>query len=188
MIYEVKPVTPEMASIFTSFFENLDFSHARHWSTCFCRYYHTDCSPEEWFNRPAGQNRKEAFEAIANGTMKGYLAFDHDTCIGWCNANNLDAYPRLKAEAKLLGQGKKVGCVICFVVHPDYRNQGVARMLLKRAIEGFQEEGYDAVVGCPFGESDMAEKRYHGTFNMFLECGFKEIQRNGNMSIMWVAL
>jgi len=188
MDISVRSLEPGMADIFADYFDNLDFSHEPHWATCYCRFYHTSCSHEEWQARPGGQNRQEALEQIASGSMRGYLAFEGDICVGWCNANDFSDFSRLVGDFGSLVQEKKVGCVICFVIHPSYRRSGVARLLLSAAVEGFRSQGYEAVLALPVESADEPEKRYRGTMNMYREQGFLEIKKRGGLSVMWLDL
>jgi GNAT superfamily N-acetyltransferase len=188
MNYTIKPLNAELSKTYIEFLGNLDFSHSPHWATCFCRYYHTNCSAEEWQNRKGQENRLEAVEEIKAGNMKGYLAFDGDKCIGWCNANDSHQYQRLENEFKSLIKDQKAGCVICFVIHPEYRKQGVARLLLRQAIEGFKAQGFDAVIALPVDLKDEPEKLYRGTMNMYKEYGFEEIEKYERVSVMWLKL
>ena len=188
MSYTIKPLRPDLATTFSDYLSNLNFGHEPHWATCFCRFYHTNCSGEQWQERTGDHNRLEAIDQIRIGKMKGYLAFDGDKCIGWCNANDASQYIRLKQDIKHIIEGKKVGCVICFVIHKDYRKQGVARLLLKQAVEDFRKEGYDHVLALPVENLDNPEKLYRGTLNMYKELGFKEIERHDSVSVMLLEL
>lgn len=188
MNYVVKPLSPELSGKFTDYLENLDFNHSPHWASCFCRFYHTNCSFEEWQGRSGLENKLEAIDEIEKGNMKGYLAFDEDKCIGWCNANDAGKYVRLKEYLKDIISDKKVGLVICFVIHQAYRNQGVARLILRKIIEDFTNQSYDAVLALPVENNNEPEKLYRGTLNMYKEFGFKEIGKDENTSIMWLEL
>jgi GNAT superfamily N-acetyltransferase len=188
MNYEVKPLTPELAETFCDYLSNLSFEHAPHWAGCFCRYYHSNCSFEEWRKRTNEENHMEAMEQIKNSSMKGYLAFDGDKCIGWCNANDINEFKRLEGETSHIVKDKRVGCVICFVIHPEYRKQGVARLLLRHAIEGFKDQGYEGVLSIPVDVKDVPEKSYRGTMNMYKECGFEEIETKESSHFMWLKL
>ena len=117
MEYTIKPLSPELAATFTGYFNSIDFGHAPHWSTCYCRFYQANCTYEEWQNRTGEKNRLEAIDEIRAGNMKGYLAFNGDLCIGWCNANDANQYVRLKEDINHIIAGKKIGCVICFAIH-----------------------------------------------------------------------
>lgn len=188
MNYTVKPLSPDLAETFTTYLGSLDFNHAPHWATCYCMFYQTNCSQEEWQNRTGPENRSAAAKLIKEGSMKGYLAFAGDECIGWCNANDARQYIRLEEEMKPVIRDLKVGCVICYVIHPEYRNQGVARLLLKHALADFKAEGYDAVLAIPLDRKDEPENLYRGTVKMYTEQGFKEIQRHGDLRVLWLDL
>lgn len=188
MDYRVEALTPQLAQTFVSFFEQLDFGHAPHWSICFCRWYYNDCPVEEWYSRSASQNRAEALTAIQAGHMPGYLAFDGDQCIGWCNAVDIRKLPRLSPYVKELQPDKKIGCVICFAVHQDYRGQGVARLLLKHAVEGFRKQGFDSVIGLPIKDKVDPVQHYRGTLNMYHELGFVEIIEADGCHVMELEL
>lgn len=184
MDFIIKALTPELADTFTEYLAGLDFGHAPHWASCYCRYYYLDCPQNEWMTRSGAQNRDEAVQKIKEGAMRGYLAFDGDTCIGWCNANDARAFVRLEADICHLIKDKRVGCVICYVIHPDYRGKGVARLLLRQAVQDFSADKYDAVIAMPFEAGDSLQKRYRGTFNMYREQGFQEIEKQDGVSVM----
>ena len=139
-------------------------------------------------HRTGEQNAAEAKQAISEGRMHGYLAFDTDTCIGWCCADDAERFIRMKAETASVIQGKKVGSILCYVIRPEYRGQGVARLLLKAAVEDFLEKGYDAVLTLPVDIKDDLQKRYRGTLHMYQEMGFDKIQEHGALSVMWLDL
>ncbi|HWR22461.1 MAG TPA: GNAT family N-acetyltransferase [Feifaniaceae bacterium] len=183
MQYAVEPLTPELAETFLTYFEALDFCHAPNWAACYCRFYHTDCPGEEWAARTGEQNRAEALESIKNGGMKGCLAFDGARCIGWCNANDIRAFVRLYADIAPYAEGKKAGCTVCYVIDPAYRSRGVARGLLKAAVEGFRREGFDFVLALPV-EEQKNERRYRGTFHMYRELGFVELAREDGAAVL----
>ena len=72
------------------------------------------------------------------------------------------------------------------MIHQEYRNQGVERLLLKQAVEDFKSQGYEAVLALPVESSDEPEKLYRGTVNMYKELGFKKIERHDTVSVMWL--
>ncbi len=188
MSYRIELLNKELSATFVEYLENVDFSNTPHWSTCFCRFYHSNCSYDQWSKRTGIENHNEAIEQINAGNMKGYLAFDQDKCIGWCNANDIKQYLRIEDDLKPYTKNYKVGCIICFVIHPEYRKQGVARLLLKKAIEDFKSEGFDAVIAIPIENNNEPEKLYRGTLNMYNENNFKEIDKLDEISVMWLKL
>lgn len=187
MNYVIKPLSPELTRTFTGYLSNLDFSHSPHWATCFCRYYHSSCSMEQWQKRTGEENCAEAVEQIKTGNMKGYLAFDAERCIGWRNANNIHQFIRLEDDLKHIVKDKKVGCVICFVIHPEYRRHGVARLLLKQVVNDFKSQNFDAVLAIPF-ENANPQKLYRGTMNMYKELGFEIVEQHEESCVMQLKL
>lgn len=188
MSYTVKPLGPDLGQTFVDYLGSLDFHHAPHWSTCFCRFYYTDCTLEEWQGRTGEYNAREAAQAIQAGEMHGYLAFDGELCIGWCLADDASRFIQLLKHTAPIIAGKKVGAVLCYVIRPEYRNKGVARLMLSRALEGFREQGYEAVLALPVDIQDDPQKRYRGTLNMYQEAGFAQIQEHGPVRVMWLEL
>lgn len=185
MSFRIVPLKPDMADIFADYLSNLDFTHAPYFASCFCRFYHIDCSDTEWMERKGEQNRAESKEAIKDGSMKGYLAFDGSKCIGWVNANAVDSYLRLKDDLSSYAEEKKAGLAICFVIHPEYRNQGLATSLLENAIKGFKEEGYEIIFGLSTKHADIPlVNQYSGTYSMFSKLGFEEVGTLGHRAIL----
>jgi len=188
MAYDIRPLSPDLAQTFSDYLTNLDFSNTPHWASCFCRYYQTTCSFEEWRARPLETNRSEALQEIANGTMRGYLAFDGETCVGWCNVNDVENFPRIYPDVESFCQGKRVGCTICFLIHPLHRGKGLARELLARAISDYRAAGFDAMLALPIEAADAGQRRYRGTLHMYQEAGYRELQAVDNLHMMWLDL
>jgi len=172
------------ASIFIKYLDNMDFKHAPDWAGCFCRFYHTDCPDLQWKNRTPSENMDEALREIQEGHMKGFLAFSDGECVGWVNANKIEAYPRLKGSIENYINSKQTAGIVCFVIHPDYRGMGIARNLLKEAISQLKKQGYKSILAFPFSSPDAPQKAYHGTLKMYLENGFKVLESRGTMSVV----
>lgn len=184
MELKILPLSPALAHPFCDYLSGLDFAGTPHWASCFCRYYYLSCTQQEWICRTLEENRAEALREIEAGNMRGYLAFDGETCIGWCNANDVKNLPRLAEYAAEFGLNSRVGCTICYVVHPDYRGKGVARKLLARAISDFRAAGYDAMLALPFESEAAPQKRYRGTRAMYEQAGFHEIRTEESVHVM----
>lgn len=188
MPLEIKPLTPELAETFAEFLGGVDFSATPHWSSCYCRSYYLDCPLEEWMARTAEQNRAESIQAIQSGKMTGYLAFENGNCVGWCSANDVKEFRRIYGDIQTYCGDKKVGCTICYVIRADMRQKGVARALLKFAVDDFSAKGYDAMIALPFDSKETPQKRYRGTLNMYLDAGYREIASEGAVHVLWLDL
>lgn len=185
MAIEIKPLNPDMGETFTDYVANLDFHHAPHWQFCNCQYYHVKCSTETWRARTAEMNQVLAQQNIQNGVMHGFVAFDDDKMVGWVNANDWRNYALLEDDKQLQALEGKTGLVICFLIHPEYRRQGLSSRLLKTAVDNFREEGFDRVMGRPFTWKTHPERQYHGVPIMFEELGFEKISEvNGEITYL----
>ncbi len=167
MTIRIEPLRSTNKEAFARLLEGADFGHAPEWKSCYCRFYHTDIEMKDWIARSLAENKAASFAAIDEGQMHGYLAFDGAMPIGWVNANSLKAYPRLKQIALKYPEDVLIGLTICFIVHPDYRGQGIAGKLLDAAIAGFQEAGYHMAIALPF-EDAVAARMYRGRLDMYL--------------------
>jgi GNAT superfamily N-acetyltransferase len=180
MTFEIKVLSTDLAEVFTDYVNNMDFGHAPHWKFCNCQYYHVKCSSAEWRERTAEQNQLLAEENIRNGVMHGYLAFDGKKPVAWLNANDWKNYALLEDDEELKSFEGRTGIVVCFLVHPDYRRQALAKGLLERAVEDFRAQGFDRVIGRPFYWTTHPERQYHGVPKMYEELGFQKIsETNG---------
>jgi GNAT superfamily N-acetyltransferase len=175
MSIEIRPVTPDLAQTFIDYMSGDMFAHSPNWSGCFCRFYHTDFDMDTWIARAPEMNKTDALTAIQAGNMKGYLAFDGDKCVGWCNANTLSAYKRMRAMWPENEDPDQLGATLCFVIHPDYRGKGLARKMLSTAVEGFKSAGMRGVLAFPVKSETEPMKNYRGTLNMYLELGYKDL-------------
>ncbi|MBU1141689.1 MAG: GNAT family N-acetyltransferase [Firmicutes bacterium] len=184
-MFEIKKLTPDLIQIFTDYLENISFGHAPHWSTCYCHYYHNQLGNDEWFKRSGEQNKTATIQAINEGLMTGFLAFDNNQCIGWLNGNQTIYYPRLEHLLKPIVQDRKVAMTICFIVHPDFRNKGVARKLLSYAIEYYRDQGFDGMIATPVDMNQMKELNYHGTLGMYQEQEYELLEIIGNTHLMY---
>lgn len=180
----IRPLGPQNATHYLNYLETIDFHHAPDWSGCFCRFYHTECSSEAWQKRSAQTNKQDALESIQNGSMKGYLAYHDDLVVGWVNANAIDSYVRLTDFVKPYVASPKTGGLVCFVIHPQYRHQGVAKALLKAAVEGFKSDGFEAVLAFPFESQDAPEKAYRGSRSMYEALGFEVLEAREDMAVL----
>lgn len=184
MAITIRPLTPADGELFCGLFDEMGFEHAREWKTCYCRYYQTSCDMPSWIARSGETNRQDALAAIVAGTMHGYLAVEDGRCVGWVNAGDALSYPRLTSYLSPYVGARRIGLSICFVIEPGHRNQGLARALLKAALEGFAAQGYDAAVALPVDVPMADERRYRGTMNMYREAGYVEDERHDAVVVM----
>ncbi len=174
MKYEIKKLSKETKHNFFSLFEDSQFAHQKSWKTCFCRFYHTDCSYEDWMKRSGLDNMKEADVEIDSDNMSGFLAFEGDLCVGWLNAGPVPFYKRLINDLLPEYVNDKTALTICYVIKEGYRERGIASLLLNQAIDYFRELGFTRMIALPT-DNTVRERNYRGFTQMYLNRGYKEI-------------
>ena len=166
----IKALSPALKEDFLRFFDGPAFSDNPKWSSCYCQCFYEDHSVVKWSKRTAPQNRALACQRIEGETMQGYLAYSEETPIGWCNAaprallHALDDEPTPDSEL--------IGAIVCFLIEPSHRGQGVARRLLEAACEGLREQGVRIAEANPRTAAASASENHFGPLSLYLSAGF----------------
>lgn len=171
MNIEIRPLTKDLKDDYLFFFDTMIFKENPDWSICYCYDYHflgdvTTCTQES--------NRSAIMNLINEGKQTGYLAFDNDRPIGWCNANNRLNFQRLLRDYDLIDNPKdKVCSVVCFLMHPDYRRQGIAQKILEKIIEDYSSTDYDYLEAYPRKREQSSESDFKGPLELYKRFDFK---------------
>ena len=179
--FVVKPLTPELGAAFLRFFDHergAAFADNPEWAKCYCHFYHVPRAID-WPALSAPQNRTAMQARIEVGAMEGFLALDGTDVVGWLNAQPRHALPhcfdRMGIEPTPLPcEVFEAAVIVCFVVAPQRRRQGISRALLAGALASFAARGLKLVDAFPFksGASELAADHYHGSLSLFLDQGF----------------
>lgn len=191
MQIDIHPVSEERVDDYLRFFDHDAFTDNPDWSGCYCCFYHYDLPNDVWNSRGKARNRESATQLILEGTLRGYLAYVDGRVVGWCNANNREAYPRLMAlpDYATFGEGcGSVRAIVCYVVAPDCRCKGVATALLERVIADAKRDGCSFVEASPFNGSSEGTHEYHGPLAMYLKAGFQIVKAMDGMDVVRLAL
>ena len=189
MNLSIKPLTPELAANYFDFFENRAFTDDSPYR-CYCQVYQMSKAQyqamyDDAARNPGPASRAEAERQIANGILRGYLAFVDGLSIGWCNANDRANYPAEPVYDDTpfhAPADKREMAVICFEIAPEYRGKGVATALLQKVINDARVEGYNAVVGFPVMRDERYEWDCAGPIRLFEKAGFfKVLGKDGRM-------
>ena len=199
MSITVEPLTPAHASDFLAFFDHEQgpaFADNPEWSMCYCQFYHTPRSID-WKARSGVDNRAAMAGRIATGEMEGFLAYaeNADTktreVVGWLNAQPRNKLPhcfsRMRLPSTVIEQPDyKTAQLVCFVIHPKWRQRGIARRLLDAACESFSRRGIEMVEAYPFKSDDSEDPgdHYHGRLPMLLDAGFEVVEVETSMTIV----
>jgi GNAT superfamily N-acetyltransferase len=187
----IKPLTLELAADYFDFFDNRAFTDDSPYR-CYCQMYQmTKEQAKTAIDNANGEDmgrvsRKIAEHQIEAGILRGYLAFDNNVAIGWCNANDKANFPvecstgeRFYAPAEL-----REKAVVCFEIAPEYRGKGVATALLQRVIADATADGYFAVEGFPVVRSERYEWDCTGPVRLFEKAGFSKVSEKDGKAVM----
>lgn len=172
MNLQIHALSPNRLEDYLDLFEHRAFCDNPAWAGCYCVFNHFAGSDEAWMQRTAEENRSDAIRMIQSGALCGYLAYDGDIPVGWCNVNGKAAFTRYAALNTPHNENIRVCAITCFVIAPDYRRRGIARALLNRACRDYAAKGYDIMEAYPVLTADTCAAHYHGHPAMFTAAGF----------------
>jgi GNAT superfamily N-acetyltransferase len=138
----------------------------------------------EFGNDIKGTIRKYAVEMLNEGRIHGYLAFDGDISIGWCNAADMDSYLAFVPDFARSNKCGKTFSVVCFEIAPEYRGKGIATRFLQRICIDAKERGYAAVEGYAVLRGDRVYYDYNGPISLYEKAGFIEAERQDSQVVM----
>ena len=189
----IKPLTLDLADDYFDFFENRAFTDDSPYR-CYCQVFQmTKQQYQAVYNNPEVQqnpgpaSRMVAEQQIADGVLRGYLAYVDEISIGWCNANDRANYPAEPYYNDVLFHASaemKEKAVVCFEVAPKYRGKGVATALLQQVIANAKAEGYAAVVGFPVMREERYEWDNQGPIRLYEKTGFTKVLEKDGTAIM----
>jgi GNAT superfamily N-acetyltransferase len=150
---------------------------------CWCQWF--KLTGAEFRARSRAERRELLHEQTAETPTAGVIAWLDDEPVGWSAVEPYSAYPGLARSpiTKRLDGDPVAGlwAVTCFVVRLDSRRRGVARKLLRGAVEHARACGALVVEGYPVDPearpSLTAAERYHGTVSLFDSAGFSIVRR-----------
>ncbi len=187
------PLRAEHAGAFLRFFDHergAAFSDNPKWAKCYCRYYHVP-KTIQWATIPAQTNRDAMQTRIDVGEMEGFLAYEGSDVVGWVNAQARHKLPHCFARfgikpTPLPCEPYEAAAIVCFVIAPSRRRRGIARLLLRSALDSFVARGFQLVDAFPFntGGSQLAADHYHGPLPLFLEAGFSVIEEHKDLTVV----
>jgi ribosomal protein S18 acetylase RimI-like enzyme len=128
---------------------------------------------------------------IEVGEMEGFLAYDGGEVVGWVNAQPRHKLPHCFARlgispTPLACAPFEAAAIVCFVIAPTQRRRGIARALLRGAIESLAARGFKLVDAFPFksGDSELAADHYHGPLRIFLDAGFSVLSEHKDLTVV----
>ncbi|MCP4867707.1 MAG: GNAT family N-acetyltransferase [Proteobacteria bacterium] len=98
--------------------------------------------------RTAEENRQLRKYLFAHGEYDGYLAWEMDQPVGWCQVGPRDRLHKLREQFDLEPE-MGTWAITCFKVRPDHRRQRVAMQMLAAVIEDLPSRGATRLEAFP---------------------------------------
>jgi GNAT superfamily N-acetyltransferase len=115
---------------------------------------------------------------ILAGGMRGLLAYDGATPVGWCHYDLLANLPGTRAFTEgLASDDPQSAAVVCFTVAQGWRSRGVATGLLSAALADLKDRGVTRVEAYPVLASESPEHNYPGPPALYAQFGFTQIRQ-----------
>lgn len=186
----IKPLAPELNDDYLDFFDNRAFTDDNPNGPCYCTSPNQD---EENIKQMVSEFkilgvkdtvRKYAVEMLNENKIQGYLAYDGELSIGWCNAADMESYVGFVPEFARANTCGKTVSIVCFEIAPEYRGMGIASAFIDKVCNDAKANGYVAVEGY----AKICDKRndfdYQGPVRLYEKAGFIEIARENGQVIM----
>lgn len=189
MEFIIKELSLDLTNDYLDFFDNRAFSDGNPNGPCYCTSPFMNKITEEkmvseFGNDIKGTIRCYAVKMLKEGKIHGYLAFEGDTSIGWCNAADMESYLAFVPDFARHNKCGKTFSVVCFEIAPEYRGKGIAKAFLDRVCTDAKARGYAAVEGYANLNNKPTYYDYNGPIGLYEKAGFSEIARKDKKIIM----
>ena len=152
--------------------DHLPAFHALHGTAgwCFCVAWWIE-TWDGWSERTASDNQSLRAELTAARTFDGYLAFEAEIAIGWCQALPRDRLAKIARQFDLAPDAG-TWAIGCFFIHPDHRRRGIARHLLRAVLDDLTGRGARRVEAYPKRTAGDVGELWNGPEALFRDFGF----------------
>jgi len=153
---------------------------------CWCQYYRLPQGGKLWQTTKGAKARRLMKGLFERNEVTGLLAFDGTRPVGWCSYGPRSAFPRLDRMKAYQRDdaldANRLWCINCFFIVKEYRNQGLARLMLKATLKFLKKRKIELVEAYPTPLSLEGKKQppafsWTGPMKIFEEEGFELIQR-----------
>ena len=186
----IRPLTAELSADYLDFFDHRAFTDDNPNGPCYCTSPNQEPEQIEQMVREFKTYgvketlRKYAAEMLGRNQIHGYLAYDGDQSVGWCNAADMESYAGfVPAFAREIACGKTIS-IVCFEIAPEYRGMGMASAFIDSICTDAGSKGYAAVEGYAKLSDQRNDFDYQGPLCLYQKAGFIEVAREKGQAVM----
>jgi ribosomal protein S18 acetylase RimI-like enzyme len=174
----LRPLTPGRWKDLETLFASKGCSIPR---GCWCMFYRETGKTVAPPGRTIAEDRKAKLKALCNaGPPPGLIAYAGRKPVGWVTLGPRTDFARLQRSPIMKPvDDAPVWSIVCFVVPPEFRHQGVAHSLLRGAIDYAAKRGARILEAYPVDKDKRGadDWMWHGAKSMFDRAGFTEVAR-----------
>ncbi|MDA1330308.1 MAG: GNAT family N-acetyltransferase [Chloroflexi bacterium] len=146
---------------------------------CWCMWWRVKSSE---FDRNGNKGNKAAMQGIVSqGEVPGLLGYLDGKPVGWLSLGPREVFGRLSRSPLFKPiDGEAVWSLVCFFIHREYRNAGVATQLLAGACDYAKTQGARILEAYPVDTGGLTKAQaslFTGTAALFKKAGFKKAAR-----------
>ena len=144
-------------------------------SGCWCMWWRVNGTT---FRTNAGEQNKADFKRIVDdGSEPGLIGYEEGHPVAWVSLAPREAYAaRFNNRSPVFKplDDLPVWSILCFYVKPDHRRQGLAKQMLRGAIDYARQRGVEWLEAIPkvVTQPEKDDAIYVGTVEFFVEAGF----------------
>ncbi|UWX98224.1 GNAT family N-acetyltransferase [Arthrobacter zhaoxinii] len=151
---------------------------------CWCLSYRLPTS--EFRTLPGSEQQGRLRRYAEEGTPPGVVAYVDGEAAGWCSVSPRASHHRLRSSRTIPAvDDVPVWSVVCLVIRPQFRRQGLARHLLDGAVDYARSSGAPALEAYPIdagGGRISSSLAYVGTTGLFEAAGFERVVETASKS------
>ncbi|HEU5141000.1 MAG TPA: GNAT family N-acetyltransferase [Bacillales bacterium] len=174
MKVEIHPLTPDR-------WHDVEHLFGKHGACEGCWCMHWRLRNKDFHKRGNAENRSDFKKLVEENRQPGLLAFLEGEPVGWCSIAPRREFSERITHSHVFKpvDDKSVWSILCFYIHKDFRKRGIAKQLLKAAIEYARAHGAETLEAFPKDSTDSTADAevYMGTVNLFQEFNFIEVCR-----------
>lgn len=164
----IRPLTPDLWPALEDLFGKTGACNG-----CWCMYWRIGAA---YRKRSRAENKAAFREVVRRGAPPGFIAFDRDLAVGWCQVTPRNALPWLNRAWRLKPvDGAPVWSLSCIYVRIGYRRQGVTAALIDAALRAAKRAKAPALEAYPLDADKSPSASGTGYATTFARAGFKTV-------------
>ncbi|GAA2581431.1 GNAT family N-acetyltransferase [Actinomadura fulvescens] len=146
---------------------------------CWCMFFRQ--TPQQRRTEWGEGNRRSLEGLVESGARPGLVAYRDGVPVGWVSVAPREEYPRLdRSYISKRVDDREVWSLVCLYVLKPHRGAGVARAMVRAALEYARERGASTVEAYPVDDGlgpVPVDAAYHGLVGPLTAEGFVEVAR-----------